>query len=286
MSAGTVDPAVSDANGQFTLQASSATPYNVRITRDGWIERGVLFKIPGASVNVSLMPASINLTYFDEMCRSFGRIARWNAAPTLVIETAVLEYPTRLASSDDVPASAIEATASELRRTLPVLSAGRFADFASVEMRRTPAGVRSTVASGTLALTWQRGLLAGFGHVAYGSRAPTAPDGGISSGEVALDFDWRVYGLPAGSRRDIVPVEQHELGHALGYSHTKTSPSFMYEVFLMTVSSLDRQAFEIFMQRPNGNRSPDEDPGDLSLNFTLPREPIIERCEFLRVNRH
>jgi len=98
---------------------------------------------------------------------------------------------------------------------------------------------------------------------------------------VALDYEWRVFGLPQGSRRDIVPVEQHELGHALGYSHTKTAPSFMYEVFLMTVSDLDRKAFEIYMQRPNGNQSPDRDPPGVSLNLTPSGEMVVERCSFL-----
>ena len=69
----------------------------------------------------------------------------------------------------------------------------------------------------------------------------------------------------------------------MGYSHTKTSPSFMYEVFLMTISALDRQAFEIYMQRPSGNRTPDVDPSGTSANFGIsaPRGMIVERCASL-----
>jgi hypothetical protein len=75
---------------------------------------------------------------------------------------------------------------------------------------------------------------------------------------------------------------QHELGHTLGYSHTKVAPSFMYEVFLMTVSTQDRQAFEVFMQRPSGNQTPDIDPPEAPLNFNaVTQEMQIPRCAFL-----
>lgn len=115
-----------------------------------------------------------------------------------------------------------------------------------------------------------------------GGRIPGAADGGLSQGEVVLDYEWHVFGLPAGSRRDFFNVLQHELGHALGYSHTKMAPSFMYEVVLMTVSALDRDAFEIYMQRPSGHQSPDIDPAGVSLNLLpVPQEMLIPRCAFL-----
>ena len=279
--------AVSDAAGQFRVQAPSTIPipYSTRITQSGWVERNVLFKVPGDPVSISLIPDSFNLTYFNEMCRSFGRVARWPSAPALIVETSVIQYPSRIAIDEEVPPQSVTRTTDELRRTLAVLSAGRFGDFASVEFRRTAAGTRSSAPAGALALSWQRGLLEGFGHVAYGARYLGGSDSGITSGEVALDYDWREFGQPQGSRRDFIPVEQHELGHALGYSHTRTAPSFMYEVFLMTVSALDRQAFEIFMQRPNGNASPDQDPAGVSHNASAHGGLVIERCPFLRVPR-
>ena len=287
LSVASLGQAVSDAAGQFRLQAPSTipSPYSTRITRSGWVERNVLFKVPGDPVSISLIPDSFNLLYFDEMCRSFGRVARWSSAPALLVETSVIQYPSRIATDDEVPPQSVTRTTDELRRTVVVLSAGRFSDFASIEFRRTAAGTRSSAPIGALALSWQQGLLEGFGHVAYGARFLRGSDAGITSGEVALDYDWREFGQPQGSRRDFIPVEQHELGHALGYSHTRTAPSFMYEVFLMTVSALDRQAFEIFMQRPNGNASPDQDPTGVSHNASAQGGLVIERCPFLRVPR-
>ena len=260
-----------DGEGHFILQASAASsvPLTVRISGSSIIERTVLFKIPGDPVTVTTMPAAMDLTYFNEMCRSFGGIARWATAPALVVERAVLGYGSgRVSIGETVPEATVERTVNELRQVFPILTAGRFADFASIEYRTTPAGGVSRIPDGAIGLTWQTQLLEKFTHVAYGSREMGTD--GLIRGEVALDRDWHVHGLPAGSRRDFFNVVQHELGHAMGFSHTKKSPSFMYEVFLMTISPLDRQAFEIFMQRPNGNRSPDADPSGSSLNLTVP----------------
>jgi hypothetical protein len=273
----------SDALGYFTLQASIAAPYRIRVSSASWVERQTLVKVPGDEATVSLIPNTLSLSYFDEMCRGFGRMVRWGTAPALVVETAVIEYGSRVATDDTVPDEVVERTMREMREVLPTLAAGRYEDYASIEVRRTPAGTTSFVPQGAIGLTWQRDLANRFGHVAYGGRSPGAPDGGLNRGEVALDDQWHIFGLPAGSRRDFVPVVQHELGHALGYSHTKTAPSFMYEVFLMTISPLDRQAFEIYMQRPSGNMSPDADPIGISVNLLgTSGEMDIPRCAFLR----
>jgi hypothetical protein len=271
-----------NAEGYFTLQAIAPLAYAIRVRGASWVERQTYLRVPGAQTSVSLIPQALNMTYFDEMCRGFGRLMRWGAAPALIVETAVLQYGSRVASEDTVPPDVVERTMNDLRSGVALQTAGRFTDYASIEIRRTTAGTPSTVPSGAIALTWQRSLATGFGHVAYGGRSPGAADGGLVRGEVALDFDWHVHGLPAGSRRDFFNVVQHELGHSLGYSHTKVAPSFMYEVFLMTVSTQDRQAFEVFMQRPSGNQTPDIDPPDAPLNFNpVTQEMEIPRCAFL-----
>lgn len=274
-------PIRADDLGYFSLTSASAGLYALTISGTGWIERQTGIKVPGVNARLSLIPSAFDLTYFDEMCRLSGRIARWDSAPMLVVETAVLTHPTGVAIEETVPPEFVAQTVEQLRRTLPVLSAGRFPDFAGVETRRTAAGTSASFPNGAIVLTWRRGLIERFGHVAFGRRTVTALSGPITDGEVALDYDWRVFGLPAGSRRDIVPVEQHELGHTLGFSHTRRAPSFMYEVFLMTVSSLDRQAFEIFMQRPNGNQAPDRDPTGASTNLMPGGSRRVDICERL-----
>ena len=282
-----VTSTTTDSSGQFTLQTavSSLAPL-IRISSPAIVERQVYVKVPGDPVLVTTMPSSINLTYFNEMCRTFGNgITRWAAAPVLYVETSALAYGSRISTGEVVPDDHVQRTIAELRQVIPILSAGRFADFAAIEYRTTPAGTASRIPEGAIGLTWQTKLLETFGHVAYGGREQaTLVTQGMLRGEVALDRDWHLYGLPAGSRRDVFNVVQHELGHAMGYSHTKTSPSFMYEVFLMTISSLDRQAFEIYMQRPSGNRAPDVDPNGSSANLAAPgpRGMVVERCASLK----
>ena len=283
VSTDTLGTATSNADGYVTLQATGGLAHTIRVSAPSWVERLTLLKVPGEQTTVSLIPQTLPLGYFDEMCRSFGSVARWRTAPALVVETSVLQYASRTATTDTVPADLVARTMEEVRRTLPILSSNRFPEFASIEVRTTAAGTASAVPDGAIGLTWQRGLAGGFGHVAYGNRVRGA-DGWLIRGEVALDYDWHALHLPAGSRTDYFNVVQHEQGHTLGYSHTKTAPSFMYEVYLMTVSGLDRQAFEVYMQRPSGNQTPDVDPTGVTLNLLAPSEEMLTpRCAFLRV---
>ena len=275
----------SDTSGHFSVQSSSATGQrSFRISAPSIIERSVFFKVPGDHITVSTMPASIELSYFNEMVRNtFGGLTRWTSAPVLVVERSAIEYGSRVSTGETVPEEVVQRTIAEVRQTLAIVSAGRYMDFASIEVRDTAAGMTSQIPNGAIGLTWQTRLLEGFMHVAYGSRSYGGPTAGLTRGEVALDRDWHVHGLPAGSRRDFFFVVQHELGHAMGYSHTKFAPSFMYEVFLMTISTIDRQVFEIVMQRPNGNLSPDTDPATSPLNLVSGgHQTIVERCNFLR----
>lgn len=256
-----------DAAGFFRISATGATGlYPVTVSANGWISRRTLLRVPGPHAEVSLMSSSVNATHFDQMCRGIGgALLRWTQVPRLQIERSVITYGSRLATDEQVPAAVIDATVEKLRRVLPVLSAGRFADFASIDRVTTAVGAASSTPVGAITVTWQRGLLPGFGHVAYGARS-TAGDVDLQRGEVAQDADWHIRHLPVGSRTDFDLVLQHELGHTLGYSHTALRPSFMYETYLQGISSLDLEMFSIFFQRPSGNTAPDKDPTSASIN--------------------
>ena len=163
---------ISDSNGYFTLASTEQRKYAVRVTSPSWVDRQTWMKVPGAHLDVSLIPGSFDLQFFNQMCRGFGgRLLRWTQVPVLVVETSVLEYAGKRATEEQVPVPLLDQTVEKLRRALSDQSAGRFPDFWSVERRTTPGGGTSGIPHGAIALTWQRGLVAGFGHVAYGSRS-------------------------------------------------------------------------------------------------------------------
>jgi hypothetical protein len=65
-------------------------------------------------------------------------------------------------------------------------------------------------------------------------------------------------------------VVPHELGHALGYApnHVAKQPSLMGSPPSFPLTQFDHDAIALINQRPPGNRAPDMDPDDFSLNLT------------------
>jgi hypothetical protein len=66
----------------------------------------------------------------------------------------------------------------------------------------------------------------------------------------------------------------HELGHVLGTSHVSSRISFMNADGNGGLpNDADKEAFRVAARRPPGNRSPDVDPPDFTVNASARRRP-------------
>ena len=104
------------------------------------------------------------------------------------------------------------------------------------------------------------GLTATAGFWGY-SRWQFLPDGTVVSGMVTLDRDFERSVSPF--RRSL---RSHELGHALGYNHVTVRPSVMNSAARIEPNAFDLDACRIAFARVPGNRAPDADPSNASLN--------------------
>jgi Matrixin len=103
------------------------------------------------------------------------------------------------------------------------------------------------------------GLTARTGFWGY-SRWQSA-DGIVYAGIIMLDWDFERSGSPYQGF-----LRAHELGHALGYNHVTSRTSIMNSSARYSINTFDIDAFRIAFQRPPGNRSPDTDPDQASVN--------------------
>jgi hypothetical protein len=95
-------------------------------------------------------------------------------------------------------------------------------------------------------------------------RTNTDAGGVIRGALVMLDRDSEL-SAPASARR----IRVHELGHALGTSHVTSRASFMSPANGGLPNDADIEAFRVAARRPPGNRSPDVDPADFTVNAAL-----------------
>ena len=203
---------------------------------------------------------------FDQMFRPDSRLQRWTSAPALVIETKTLAFTGT--SDDQFVATSEELTSDEADRLLSdftdgfrQLTADRLGGFASITMERATVGSFVNVKrTGTIVVARHQGLTQATGYWGYG-RWATSGDGEVVGGIVFLDRDFdRAEGQYCRSLR------VHELGHSLGYYHVTLRSSVMNSSARLEPNEWDRQAILIAFQRPPGNRAPDVDPPQYSLD--------------------
>jgi hypothetical protein len=225
--------------------------------------------VPAAETRVSLIPASFDLTAFDQMFRSSGRLARWMTAPPLVILTRAVQYESN--SSNALTVLEDELTADEQQALLKDLSDGfvtltdqQLGGFSSVTFESPAAGSRVDVMrTGVILVARSKGLTLGSTYWGYG-RWATNGSGAVVGGNVMLDADF-----DASRSSYCRSLRMHELGHALGYNHVLANvrasvmnPAANYEPL-----DWDKQAVHIAFQRMPGNTTPDTDPSSFSLNL-------------------
>lgn len=105
------------------------------------------------------------------------------------------------------------------------------------------------------------GLQAATGFWGYGRWASDGA-GTIRAGIIMLDADFDSSG--SVYRRSL---RVHELGHALGYNHVNARESVMNSSARTEPNDFDRNGARIAFLRPPGNRAPDSDPDQFTINI-------------------
>jgi hypothetical protein len=257
----------SDVSGAFTIGAATPAgdPRLVVFAGPGIVERHTNVRVPGPPMSVSLISSGFDLNAFNQMFR-VPSLLRWTTAPPLLIETRALQFTTvgaadQVALSDQMTDAEVAALAEDLSWALPQMTGGTFPAFAGVSRQTSAEGTSVHILNpGVITVSRVVGLNATAGFWGY-SRWLFQPDGTVTGGMITLDRDFERSGSPF--RRSL---RSHELGHALGYNHVTSRPSVMNSAALIEPNTFDLDACRIAFARAPGNRSPDADPSNASLN--------------------
>ncbi len=252
--------ATTAGDGMFQVPAPATGTCSLTASGPGVVQRDTTIRMPAAGLSLSLIPASLDLAAFDEMCRSDGALHRWTAAPALVIIDAVLRFTNvsdaaYTALDERLTPEAREAIAADLAWGLPQVTGGTFSSFASVTVESPAAGASVNVYAREANIVVARfsGLSQATGYWGYGRWARRG--NAVVAGAVMLDRDFDIAGT-----EHTRSLRVHELGHALGYSHVTLRQSFMNSSAVFEPNDFDRDATKVAFQRVPGNQSPDRDP--------------------------
>lgn len=263
-------PITADGSGMFSIEVGAGGTHRVKVTAGSIVERETGIAGPGGDrVRVTLIPASFDITAFDEMFRaSNARLQRWTTAPALVVLGSVMKYQN--GASDEFEATAEQLTddevgqmAAHLQEGLALLSGETYSSFASVTVERPAAGARVGVhRDGRIVVGRYSGIVTMVNTIGYGQWMERS-DGTVVGGAMFLDRDFD----RDDERRRLLRI--HELGHALGYLHVRARTSIMNPSLGPEPTEFDRHAARIAFQRPPGNRSPDIDPVTTASTFAV-----------------
>ncbi len=268
---GTIDTQTSrasDGGGQSTVWAQQAGKYTVTFSGSSIRTRTTSINVPSAETPVSVISGSFDLTAFDQMIRSSGKLQRWTAAPPLVVLTRVVQYEsntsnTLTALSDEIDAADQQALVRDLSDGFAILTDHQLGTFSSVTFETPDPGSRVNVMrTGAILVARSKGLTLGSRYWGYGRWATTS-SGVVVGGNIMVDADF-----DGGDSQYKRCLRIHELGHALGYNHVDPSvrASVMNSAANYEPNAWDLQAVHIAFLRPPGNVSPDTDPSSFTVN--------------------
>jgi hypothetical protein len=258
---------VTGSDGSFQL--STSDPEQVRavtLSSGSTVDRQTYLRAPGPPATLSLMPRSLDLAAFDQMFRSGGSLARWTSAPSLVIQTRVLqftnvsdqEYTATTTVMSDAEANAL---ATDLAWALPQLTGNNFGSFAAQQRETAAPGERVRVTrTGQIVVARYVGLQAATTFWGYGRWQIS--NGDVRAGIVMLDDGFENSG--SQFRRSL---RAHELGHSLGYNHVTVRDSVMNSAARLEPNAFDKDSARLAFLRPPLNRSPDSDPDTFTTNL-------------------
>jgi hypothetical protein len=264
----------SDENGYFQVDVGDAGSYTVTVSGSKIVERQTTVTAPTSDrAKVSLIPSTYDLSAFNEMFRSGGRLQRWTAKPSLVIVGGVMRYVS--SGTDRFEATGERLTDDEVARMqehlnegLFLLTGGTYPAFGSVTVEWPNAGDQVSVQrTGSIVIGRYSGIRAMTQTIGYGSWAER-PDGTIVGGSIWLDREFD----RDDARRRLLRI--HELGHALGYNHVTARTSVMNPAIGPEPTDFDRAGASIAFQRPVGNTAPDTDPGSTSRTFAIGEDAV------------
>jgi hypothetical protein len=265
----------SNGDGVVSLEAWGPGRYAVRVAAAQFVTRQTMVAIPGGVASLDLIPSSFDLIAFDQMFRgatSGGRLIKWIAAPTLVVQRTVFVWANSsidryLAADERWTDGEIDSVIADLTFGLQTISAGVFPAFGAIRVEQAAAGTMVTVPrDGAIVVARYRALRGPSGDRIGGlGKTNTDTVGVIHSAMIMLDRDSE-QSQSAFARR----LRVHELGHALGTSHVTSRVSFMNPANSGLPNDADVEAFRVAARRPPGSRSPDVDRADFTLNTTVP----------------
>jgi hypothetical protein len=265
----------SAAGGAFAITASSgslSSPLSLTFTAPATVARATSLSVPGKDALVSLIATTFDLASFDQMFRT-PELDRWTETPPLVVETRTGQF-TALNShaittvGDSMSDAEYASVVSDLTTGLAALSGNTFTSFASVTRQNSAQGdVVNVLQNGVITVMRVRGMQSAISAVGLGS-ALVLTDGTVVGGMVLVDRDYDQDRSGFGQQ-----VRQHELGHAMGYSHVTRRDSVMNPTTgpRAVINDWDRLAARVAFQRPPGNRTPDLDPASFSANLAALR---------------
>jgi hypothetical protein len=269
-----IGEAVTGSDGLFELTTSD--PEQVRtvtLSSASTVDRETHLRAPGPPATLSLMPRSLDLAAFDQMFRSSGSLARWTSAPSLVIQTRVLQFTnvtdqeytaTTMRMSD----SEIDALATDLGWALPQLTGNNFGAFAAEQVETAAPGDRVLVTRpGQIVVARYVGLQTATTFWGYGRWQTSG--GEVRAGIVMLDNGFENSG--SQFRRSL---RAHELGHSLGYNHVTARDSVMNSAARLEPNTFDKAGAKLAFLRPPLNRSPDIDPDAFTTNLRALAEAV------------
>jgi hypothetical protein len=205
---------------------------------------------PIASVTAATINADAAATH-ELLEGAAGHRETWTAAPTLLIETSIMDYASGnlstgfVATLERMSDDDVAQLAADFTDALRNLTAGTISDFHTVAIDAAPAGqIVRVLRPGQIVVGRFRGVQAKTGNLGYGGRLTR--NGTIRQAAVVLDatFDSQ------STQRAL--LRTHELGHALGFNHVESRPSVMNPRVGNSITAFDRVAIRTaFLDAPD-----------------------------------
>ena len=257
--------AATDAAGHFIIDSGAPNgSYRTTLSGAGIVTRQTAVVLRSSPLAFTAIPSGFDTASFDQFARSLagGVLIRWPAAPSLIVESSLVESPSNqnVALDERIHSAEVERVIARLSQVLPLLTGSRFGAFASVTRQTTPAGREIPMfATGSITVVYYT--------ASNGACGQAGPIVSLPSYEIRSAAIWLRYGCATSNSTTMV----HELGHALGYGHVSGSISVMRATGGVDVTDFDRAAGAIVSNRPAGNRAPDIDPDDFAIGSTTAR---------------